>query len=111
MNQVNVGGALFAVDADASEGRQTPEPENFSVGSALSARNDAQPAHAHRPLIRFIGKRSRGSQIKAAGLPFLQDKPESNPLHFDDNFPTFGRPELLESEIDAINSGGSSLML
>ena len=99
------------VDADASESQnQVPEPKTPAAGSPTSVKDDPQPVYAHRPLIKFIGKRSRVTHSKPDGLSVSQGESESHPAHQVYDFPTFGRPTLSESEIDAINSGGSSLV-
>ena len=117
-DDVAVGDDLFEIDTEgvalATSSVPAPTAPNAPAPAAPVVAAAAAPAtHGRVPLIKFLGKRSL---IKAAPTPAAPVMPYPTQAAIKDgggvDFRTlgawFGRPQLSEREMEAIESGGAS---
>ena len=90
---------------DEAAAKQAKPRQEFPIESPQPAKG-AYSAPTYKPLIKFIGKRRNASHKK----PISQTTHDSAALNDNDDFPNFGRPAILDIEVDAINTGGASLV-
>ena len=113
-DDVAVGDDLFEIDTEgeASVASTPPAPEPVAAAST-PVTAPTQASHSRTPLIKFLGKRSL---IKATPAQSTAAMPYPSQAEIKDgggvDFRTlgawFGRPQLSDREMEAIESGGAS---
>lgn len=107
---VEVGKPLLKLDTDAAVPAAAPAAAPAAQPEVVAA---APPKRAHVPLIKFLGKRSL---VKRPDPPAPVVPPPRVPASSPDAKDVlavgafFGRPLLTEAEIDAVQSGGATLL-